>query len=394
MKKVLIREYEANIPKLYWAGFFEAMWFAEPIYVLYLISAGLDMGQVGLLIAILFMTQVVFEIPSSVWADKYSRKNLLVVGMVFWVIAQLFFLGNSFASFVCMSIFSGISSAFASGTESAITYDTLLNMGKEKDYDRIKSKIQGIFFVGKAIAVIVGVWVYTYNQHLPFILSILVSLMAVALLASLKEPKFQKTAGSHLSQVKEGFKYLLANKSVWSMVFIFSLVSASSDMLYNYYQPILDFSGLPIIGFIYIYLGVSIMNFLGAMSYPKLAKGLNNNRILISYLLVLLLASLGIATGNLFLVSILVLVLSFCLGSYTIYVTSLINDIVPSSHRATTLSIQSLISRVMMSFLLIAIGMVASNYSISWAMILNAGIALIAIIGFLCAIRAEAKRKI
>jgi MFS family permease len=373
----------SNISKLYWASFFEAMFFAEPIYILYFISSGLNLEQIGILISILFITQVIFEIPSSIWADRYSRKNILVIGMIFWVVAQIFFLGNSFIFFVLMSIFSGISSAFASGTESAITYDTLLNLGREKEYDHIKSKIQGIFFAGRAVAVIIGVLAYTYDHKLPFLLSIITAILAVVILFLLKEPKFNKSSGTHLKQIKEGLKFLLANEKVWLIILVFSLISASSDILYSYYQPVLDLAGLPIIYFIYVYLGASIASLVGAASYTKLAKGLSNNKILVFYLLSVLAVSLGFAIGNLVLILPLILLLPFCFGSYGVYVTSLINEIVPSSHRATTISIQSLISRIMMGVLIIIIGRIANNYSIFWGMVFNAGVVLVAFVGFL-----------
>lgn len=377
------QSYLSNIPKLYWASFFEAMFFAEPIYILYFLSSGLNLEQIGILLSVLFATQVIFEIPSSIWADRYSRKNILVIGMIFWVIAQIFFLENTFISFVLMSICSGISSSFASGTESAITYDSLLNLGKEKEYDRVKSKIQGIFFLGRAIGVVGGVLAYTYSHKLPFLLSIITGLLALFLLFLVKEPKFQKSAGTHLSQIKEGLKFLLANEKVWLIVLVFSLISASSDILYNYYQPVLNLTGLPIIYFIYVYLGASIASFVGAISFTKLSRGLNNSKILVFYLLAILAVSLGFATGKLVLILPLILFLPFCFGSHGVYVTSLINEIVPSSHRATTISIQSLISKIMLAVLTIIIGRIANNYSIFWGMIFNASMILVAFVGFL-----------
>jgi len=385
MLKFIEQSYSSNIPKLYWASFFEAMWFPEPIWILYFISTGLNLEQIGILVGILFITQVIFEIPSSIWADRYSRKNILVIGMIFWLIAQIFFLGNSFISFVLMSLFSGISSAFASGTEAAITYDTLLNLGREKEYDHIKSKIQGIFFIGRAVAVIVGVLAYTYDHKLPFLLSVITAILAIILLFLLKEPKFHKSSGTHSRQIKEGLKFLLANEKVWLIILVFSLISASSNMLYNYYQPVFDFAGLPIIYFIYVYLAVNIVSLIGSISYTKLAKVFSNNGILVLYLLATLAVSLSFASGKLILILPLILLLSFCFGSHDIYVTSLINEIVPSSHRATTISIQSLISKIMMSVLMVIIGQIVNNYSIFWGMIFNAGVVLVAFVGFLYA---------
>jgi len=380
------QSYSSNISKLYLASFFEATWFAGSVWILFFISVGLNLEQISLIVGTLFITQFIFEIPSSIWADRYSRKNILIIGMTFWLIAIVFFiLGNSFICFIFASIFAGLSNAFASGTESAIVYDTLQNLNREKEYDKVKSKMQGIYFIGRAIGVIGGVLAYTYNHKLPFLLSIFAVLVAIFLLFLLKEPKFHKSSGTHFDQIKEGFKFLLANEKVWLIVLVFSLMSATADILYNYYQPVLNLAGLPVIYFIYVYLGVNIMSLIGAISYAKLAKQLSINKILVFYLLAALAVSLGFATGKLVLILPLILLLSFCFGSHGIYMTSLINEVVPSSHRATTISLQSLINMIMMSILIIIVGRIANNYSIFWGMIFNAGVVLVAFVGFLYA---------
>ena len=46
---------------------------------------------------------------------------------------------------------------------------------------------------------------------------------------------------------------------------------------------------------------------------------------------------------------------------------------------------QALISRAMMSILIVVVGLIANNYSVFWGMILNASVALVAFIGFLYA---------
>lgn len=384
MLEIFKQSYASNISKLYLASFFEAMWFASPVWILYFISTGLNLEQIGILVSVLFITQAIFEIPSSVWADRYSRKNILIIGMVFWLIAQIiFFSVNSFIYFIFAVIFLGFSNSFASGTESAIVYDTLLNLGREKEYNKIKSKIQGIYFLGRAVAAIGGVLAYTYNHKLPFLLAAITGLLTIFALSLVKEPEFHKTSGTHFGQIKEGLKFLLANEKVWLIVLVFSLMSATADILYNYYQPVLNFAGLPVVYFIFVYLGVNVASFIGAMSYTELARKLSTNKILVFYLLVALMVSLSFAAGKLIFILPLILLLSFCFGSHNVYMTSLINEVVPSSHRATTISIQSLINMIMMSVLIIVVGRIANNYSIFWGMIFNGSVILVAFIGFL-----------
>ncbi|MFA6097749.1 MAG: MFS transporter [Candidatus Paceibacterota bacterium] len=378
------QSYSSNIPKFYVAIFFDAMWFAGPVWILYFLSIGLNFEQIGILVGISFIVQAFFEIPSSVWADRYSRKNILIIGMSFWFVAQIIFLSaNSFYFFIFAAIFQGLSNSFFSGTESAIVYDTLLNMGREKEYGKIQSKIHSIFFLGRIIISIGGVLAYSYDKKLPFLLSVITSLIAVFIFSLIKEPRFHKSSGTHFGQMKEGFGFLLANEKVWLIVLVFSLLQAAANILYNYYQPVFDLAGLPIAYFAVVYLGINIASYIGSMSYSKLANKLSFNKILAIYLLIAFLVSLAFAFGKLIFILPLVLFLSFCFGSFDVYITSLINKVVPSSHRATTISIQSLINTVMMSFLLIIVGRISNEYSIFWGMIFNAGVILFACVAFL-----------
>jgi hypothetical protein len=127
---------------------------------------------------------------------------------------------------------------------------------------------------------------------------------------------------------------------------------------------------------------VNIASYIGSMSYTKLTNKLGFNKILAFYSLVVFLVSLAFAFGKLIFILPLIFLLSFCFGSYNIYITSLINNVVPSSHRATTISIQSLVNMAILSVLIVIVGRIANNYSIFWGMIFNAGMVLIAFIGF------------
>ncbi|MFZ2970087.1 MAG: MFS transporter, partial [Minisyncoccia bacterium] len=230
----------SNIRKFYLVSFFEALWFPLPIFILYLLDSGLDLGRVGILLSVLVIVQVIFEIPSSIWADRYSRKNILIIGYVFITMSNLIlFAKDSFEYFFIAMIFMGFSGALRSGTDSAIVYDTLLNLGEEKKYDKTQSKIMVCFFWSRIVASVAGALVYSIGIRLPFLLAIFSSLGAMAVLFFVKEPSFHKSIGSHFGQVKDGLKFLMKEKNVWLVVVSFSLMLATSDVLFYYYQPVL-----------------------------------------------------------------------------------------------------------------------------------------------------------
>lgn len=384
MSKLMSLDYASNIPKFYISSFFEALWFPLPIWILFFLAAGLNLEQVGILISAIFLTQFIFEMPSSIWADKYSRKQILIIGTFFSLLASLiFFFSNSFNFFFFATVLMGLANSFRSGTDSALIYDTLLNLGREKDYSKIQSNINGIYFLGRAVVAAIGPLTYIVNNKLPFLLAVISGLAAILILSLLKEAEHHKSSGTHLKQIKEGLKFLLINENVWLIILVFSSMSAASDVLFNYYQPILNLVKVPIFYFTFVYLEVNAASFIGSMTYTRLADKLSPGKVLAFYLLITVGASLSFAAGNLFLILLFILFLSFSFGTHGVYIANLINRATPSSHRATTISIQSLINMVMLSLFMVFVGKVATDYSIFWGMILNAVIASIALIGFL-----------
>ncbi len=384
MHKFLSLNYPSNIFKFYLSSFFEALWFPLPVWILFFLANGLNLEQVGLLLSTSFFTQFIFEIPSSIWADRYSRKLILIIGTLFSLVASIIFLfGNYFLYFFIATAFMGLAGSFKSGTDSALVYDTLLNLNRENDYNKIQSNINGIYFLGRAVVSIIGPLAYIVDHKLPFLLSVISSLITILILFLIKEPGYHKSSGTHFNQIKEGLRFLLTNKNVWLIVLVFSLMSATSDVLFNYYQPVLNLTKLPVVDFAFVYFGVNVVGFIGSMAYIKFMDKLSFRKILTFYLLITIGASLSFATGDLFFILFFILLLSFSFGTHGVYITSLINKFVPSSHRATTISIQSLISMVMLSIFMISAGKIANDHSIFWGMIFNTIIASVAFVGFL-----------
>lgn len=378
------QSYSSNIKKFYIRSFFEAVSFPGAIWILYFLKIGLSLEKIGFLLCAMFLTQFIFEIPSSIWADRYSRKNILIIGTIFSILSSLlFFSGNSFAVFLSAIIFSGIYASFVSGTDHALIYDTLLNLKREHDYKKVQSKIKGIYFLGRAINSIFVVSVFVIDFRLPFLIGAIIGFLGLFVLVSIKEPLFHKSSGTHFGQIKAGLKFLLSNEKIWLIILVFSLVYAASNILFANYQPVLDFAKLPILYFSLVYFAVNIFSFTGSMLYPRIEKTLSANKILAYYLLASFFVSLSFASGNLFFILLAISILSFSFGTYNVYITSLINKITPSSYRATAISIQSQISTFILGIVIIAVNKIASDYSIFWGMIFNAGIILVAFIGFL-----------
>ena len=93
------------------------------------------MKDVMLLQAIYSVTIVVLEIPSGYLADAVGRKKTLVFGAIMGFFGFLTYsFSYGFIGFLIAEIILGIGQSMLSGADSALLYDTLLDMKKEKEY--------------------------------------------------------------------------------------------------------------------------------------------------------------------------------------------------------------------------------------------------------------------
>lgn len=360
------------------------MWFPFPVFIIFFLEHGISMTQIGLILGASYATSALLDIPSSVWADKYSRKSILITGNIaFALLNAIIFLSDSFEMFFLAFALNGIGTACWTGIFSAFIYDTLLSLGKEEKYEQTQAKFMKYYFTGRLIASIFGVYFYSIDPKLPFLLSAIANLICVFLAFSFKEPTREKSISKSLDQLKEGLGYLLKHKTVWNTVIIFSIMGGIWDVLFNYYQPAMQGAGIPLTYFSAVYIIVNIFGILGASLYHKIKKRVDWKGIMLIYLFVDFVSSLFFGSQIAFLVVLSIALLTFASGSFDIYIGNIIHKTVPSSHRATTLSIRSQMYMLFSLIFINTVNFTTDHSSIFFGMLLSATIILAALLAFL-----------
>jgi MFS family permease len=375
---------EKNISKLRVMSFADGMWFTGPIFILFLLDVGMDFSQVGLIMGANYLMSFIFDLPSSIWADKYSRKFILVLSGVFMMLCNIFiYASDSFAMFFLAYCLAGIGNALMAGTHNAFFYDTLLSAGKEKQYEKILSGLLRYYFVSRMISSIAGAYMYSMDPKLPFLLTAVADFAYVMVALGLKEPVREKSISRSFTQIKEGLDFLLKHKLIWNTIIIFSITCAMWDVLYDYSQPAMEASRIPVIYFGIIYSLGNLFGWLGASFYPRIKSRVSWRGVMILYLLIDLVVALFFGTQIAVGAVLSIALLTFSSGSFDIFIGSIVHDIVPSSHRATTLSIRN---QMYMLFSLILINVVSffmDKSSFFVGMLVSAIIVLIALMAFL-----------
>lgn len=160
---------------------------------------GITVSQLSILLAINTIPCIVLEIPSGIIADRWSRKNLLVIssllkalGFFCWLIS------DGFVMYAIGYICWGISSAFCSGTKEAILYDSLKDSDKENQFAHIYGRANFIAKMSSVLAcAISGFLSANFGMACPLILSILCSVISAICALSLKEVNLYRNQRSN-----------------------------------------------------------------------------------------------------------------------------------------------------------------------------------------------------
>jgi predicted MFS family arabinose efflux permease len=364
-------------------NFLDGLWFPGTVFVVFLLDNGMSLIQVGLILCAYSIIPFLLDLPSSILADKHSRKLMLVLMSLAYMLQNVFyFFGHSFSVFFLASCFNGIGTALSFGISSAFVYDTLISIGKEEHYEKVQSKVMMSFFVGRLLAT-TGAYIYLINQRMVFLLSVATTAIGFLAALSLKEPSRRKGICSPFSHIREGLGFLAKHRIIWYTVILFSLMAGIDLVLHDYYQPVMKAAGFSIASFGIIYFFANLFSFTGSVIYPNLASKLGWQKIMVFYLFMTLITALSFATGSQSLVILAVIGSSLSLGLQSVFIGNAINKVVPSTHRATSLSIQTQMQLVFDAVILMIVSIVAEKISIGAGMVFIAIIIAIALVAFL-----------
>ncbi|MFR9675609.1 MFS transporter [Streptomyces sp. TR06-5] len=138
---------------LYASAFLEDCILLYPVYALLFARTGLTGAEIASLFVLWSLTGFLLEIPSGVWADRFSRRRLLVLGPVLsgtgfalWTVLP------SYGSFAAGFVLWGAGSALRSGTLEALVHEELAFLGTADRYARHMGRARACGAAGELVA--------------------------------------------------------------------------------------------------------------------------------------------------------------------------------------------------------------------------------------------------
>ena len=115
-------------------------------WVAILAARGYSLVEIGFVETVFHVTSIIFEIPSGIFADVFGRKNMLIVGSILRMIANVVMIASGNLFTICLSIaLHAMSYNFSSGSGDALAYDSLKIYGEESYYAKYESDQLSIY---------------------------------------------------------------------------------------------------------------------------------------------------------------------------------------------------------------------------------------------------------
>ncbi|MFA6533745.1 MAG: MFS transporter [Patescibacteria group bacterium] len=367
---------ESNIWKYYLAVSLAYFAFYTPIIQLFYLDRGLTILKIAILGIVWTIVKMILEIPSSILADKWGRKKVIILSSLFGILQLIAFIyATDYWHFILASILSAVSFAFLSGTDIAFFYDTLKALKKEDKFDKLWARQEIYQQMPLIIAFTSSGFLYKFSPLLPFQLSLIFLILSFFVIFTFKEPTYHKPIEevSIFSHFKQSVKFIFKNSYLKSILLFVLLFSLGSDLSYGYGQVYLKQLALPVVLFGIAYTFKSLFCTIAANFAPLLRRKFSYRGMFGFQIIALtFLFYIMILTQNYIVGALCIILISIPHGFFGILKSSYMHQRIESHQRATIDSIFSFFIAVMFLVVEPVTGYLADIYSMKLPFLLVA----------------------
>ena len=130
---------------------------ADGVWVVFLLARGFSLAQVGIAEGVFHVVSFLCEVPSGMLADLVGRKRTLALSGLFGTLSALAMAFSQDFFGVCLSmVFQALMYNLCSGTQEALTYDSLKALGQEGTYLKRNAWLMGAAQVSASLSSLLG----------------------------------------------------------------------------------------------------------------------------------------------------------------------------------------------------------------------------------------------
>lgn len=380
-----------------------AVGFTFAIYVIFLLSRGLNLLEANLVNLAFMSAGFLLEIPTGAYADFFGRKKSIIASCgLFALCLFVYAISGNIWMFIAAELIGALGSAFYSGALDAWMVDSLKEQGREEESEKVFSKANIIHLSASLVGGLLGAFLGNLNLVIPFAVGSVIALLALSVAISFmhenhtsKSGKFGFTTGlKKMGEVmRHSVNYGVRHKVVLWLI-ISSVISMFAFMPLNmFWAPRMnELAGNKVWLMGWVWVGVTLFMMLGGY----LAKKLLENKKSYFYILILTSITLSIpilvsASTNIFIIaSTSWLFYEIGRGLYKPVHKAYINKYIPSEQRATILSFDTMMGKLGAATGLLLFGWMGKNFGIQFSWIVS-GLLLLLLIPIFMRVRKHTK---
>ena len=333
------------------------------VNTLFLLDAGLSIGEVFIANALFSVGMVVFEIPTGVVADTLGRRISYLLSVAVLASTTLLYLvaaeaGAGLVVFGAVSLLMGLGFTFYSGALEAWLVDALDTVADESGLDHVFARGQQVSGSAMFIGTITGGFLGQIDLAVPFIARtvLLVGLFVIA--ASLMhdigfeprrvrmaeipgEMRQQAAAGINYGWSQPGLRLLMISASIRGVFFGWAFYAAQP-----YFLELLDRDAVWVVGLVTA--GLSLATIVGNQIVDVLSRRCRRRSTLLiwaSGVSTVAAVLIGV-TSNFWVAVAALLIVAGAMGVMMPVRQAYLHALAPSEHRATVVSFDAMVSSV------------------------------------------------
>lgn len=333
------------------------------VNTLFLLDAGLAIGEVFVANALFSVGMVVFEIPTGVIADTLGRRISYLLSVSVLAGSTIAYLvaaeaGAGVVVFGAISLLMGLGFTFFSGALEAWLVDALQSVGANDHLDGVFARGSQVNGAAMFIGTISGGFLGQIDLAVPFLvrsglLAIVFAVAAVLMVETGFEPKALHlrdvpgemrtiaTVGIEHGWNQQGLRLLMLAASARGVFFGWAFYASQP-----YFLELLERDAVWIVGLVTA--GVSLAMIVGNQIVATVAKRCGRrSTMLIGGSAVGTIAGVSIGLTSSFIVAVTsLLIVAVAMGVITPVRQAYLHEVTPSDHRATVVSFDAMVSSV------------------------------------------------
>ncbi len=366
-----------------------------PILTIFLVRNSLSLAEIGMIFSVGTLVGLIFEVPSGMITDRIGRRYALTIAFTGQALSMfLFWQAGSFFGFMIANALYYAAGTLMTGTGEAFIYETLHELGREKEIKKVTGRAVFIAQVFTGVLFIGVPFIAKFSLALPFLINTFVFIGTALLVFSFCEPvRVESVAEMELGKDNLGFKTFLTNPLLLSFSLGLGFIGGINGILEDFRQVYLDFIHVDIIYFGFIYLGLRILTGSFGTQADFFEKHLGKRGALLFLPAISLVTYLGLFACNSLYGLIFIMLDGITGGLARPFEQEYLQKMITHVNRVTLLSIDNMIQGLVRAGSVLLGGFVISSYGVQAGFLLAAGLVLIFALPFLVAFLRRATRQ-